>query len=67
MLLLIGIFITVTKQTRTVYTKAWGPAQRATHDEAAMDTTPSKVGCVLCQVHRPQPLHYPVVGPLDNL
>lgn len=39
---------------------------RATHNEAAMDATPSKVGCILCQVHRSQPLHYPVVGPLHN-
>jgi hypothetical protein len=49
-----------------VWAKACELAQRATHNEAAMDATPSKVGCILCQVHGSQPLHYPVVGPLHN-
>lgn len=37
------------------------------HYEASMHATAPQVWCVLCQVHRPQPLHHSVVGPLDHL
>lgn len=49
-----------------VWAKAYELDQTATHNEATVDATPSKVGCILCQVHGSQPLHYPVVGPLHD-
>lgn len=38
-----------------------------THYEPSVHTTTPQVWRVLCQVHRPQPLHDSVVGPLDHL
>lgn len=32
-----------------------------------MDTTASEVGGIFCQVHRAQPLHHTMIGPLLNL
>lgn len=37
------------------------------HHQASVHTAASEVGSVLSKVHRPQPLHYSVVGPLGNL
>lgn len=37
------------------------------HHQASMHTAASQVRRVFCKVHRSQPLHYPVVGPLGDL
>lgn len=40
---------------------------RLSHHQASVHTTASQVGSVFSEVHRPQPLHHPMVGPLGNL
>ena len=37
------------------------------YHQASMHAAASQVGSVFSQVHRAQPLHHPVVGPLGNL
>lgn len=37
------------------------------YHESTMDTAASEIGGVFRQVHRTQPLHHPVVGPLLHL
>lgn len=54
------------ERSRGEYPSGWLNTQWS-HHQSSMNPTASQIGSIFSEIHGPQPLHHPVVGPLRNL